>query len=468
MKRTLNLRTTISIVIGGVIGSGIFMKPAIMSGQLGSPYLLVSVWMVAGIITLFGALSNAEIASMFPETGGQYIFFQKMYGDFFAYIYGWAAFAVFNTAGNASIAYVFAEYANYFLHLPRFSEGIETAYSFHIPLVGTFYPLANLGVKTLTVALLGILTLLNYRSVEQSGALQRFLTALKIVAIGLIITGFALSSKGNLNHFNETLPTMPQGWALVSAYMAATAGAFWAYDGWNNISFVAGEIINPQENISKSLFIGLLTCIGVYVLVNIAYVYVLPLSTMSNSTFVAADAATLAWGSVGGAAITLMVVFSTLGTANANILATARVTYALGNENTRFRLMSKIHPQYHTPSNALIINFVWASILVFSGSFDLLTDMLIFVTWFFYGSSALGLFILRHKMPDFPRPYKVIGYPIVPLVFVLFTAFFLVSTLITDIQDYLNGKIPIVKTVLGIVITLSGVVFYRKEKRDFG
>jgi basic amino acid/polyamine antiporter, APA family len=462
MNRTLNLKTTIAIIVGGVIGSGIFMKPATMTLQLGAPYLLIAVWIVAGFITLFGALSNAELAAMFPETGGQYVFFQKIYGNFFAYLYGWAAFAVFNTGGNASIAYVFAQYADYFLHLPRFSVVVEKAFSFYIPFVGTFFPLENIGVKALTIFIIGLLTLLNYRSVEQSGLFQRVLTALKIIAIALLIIGMTFSSKGNAAHFNESLPTTPSGWSLVSALMAATAGAFWAYDGWNNIIFVAGEIIEPQKNIPKSLFIGLMTCIATYVLINVAFVYMLPIATMASSGFVAADAATVAWGTFGGALISLMVVLSTLGSVNANILATARVTYALGKENKRFSMLGNVHPIFQTPGNALIINALWSFILILSGSFDMLTDMLIFVTWFFYGSSALGLFILRKKMPNQARPYRVWGYPFVPMVFIAFTTFFLVSTLIKDIQNYTEGTSPVINAALGIFITLLGVVFYRR------
>ena len=329
-SRTLSLQTAIAIVIGGVIGSGIFMKPAIMALQLGSPWLLLSVWVVAGAITLFGALSNAEVATMFPETGGQYVFFQKMYGDFFAFLYGWAAFSVFNTAGNASIAYVLAQYSDYFLHLPRFSSETEQSVVLHLPYIGKFYLLENIGVKSLTIAYVLLLTTLNYVSVKQSGALQRFLTALKVVAIAGLIAGLFFSKQGNFQHFSTTLPDAPKGWALMRAYVAAIAGAFWAYDGWNNITFVAGEIQEPQRNIPKSLFIGLLSSILVYALLNIAFIYMLPIAAMAQSTFIAADAAQVAFGTTGAALISLLVILSTFGTTNANILSTARVTFAMG------------------------------------------------------------------------------------------------------------------------------------------
>ena len=465
-KRTLNFKSTIAIVIGGIIGSGIFMKPALMVSQLGSPLVLLSVWIVAGIITLFGALSNAEVAAMIPETGGQYVFFKKMYGDGFAFLYGWAAFAVFNCAGNASIAYVCSQYTNYFFVLPKFSVASEHLFHIHIPMIGTFFPLENFGVKMLTIVIVVLLTFINYRSVGYGAWLQRILTALKIVAIVLLIGGIFFSGKGNLHHLTETLPTMPKGFAMVAAYIAAIAGAFWAYDGWNNITFIAGEVQHPQKNIPRSLFLGLTFCIIVYALINLAFIYVLPVGAMAASGFVASDAATVAWGAIGGGLIALLVILSTFGTTNANILATARVTYAMGEENKLFAWAGKPQPRYNTPGNALWLNAGWSIILVMSGSFDMLTDMLIFVSWFFYGSSALGVFILRKKMTEAERPYKVIGYPVVPMLFVLFTTFFLVVTLYTDIKNYFDGTAEIINSVFGIVITCVGIpIYFLSNKR---
>ncbi len=465
-KRSLNLNTTIALVIGGIIGSGIFMKPALMANQLGSPLLILSVWVVAGIVTLFGALSNAEVAAMFPETGGQFVFFQKMYGEAFAFIYGWAAFAVFNTAGNASIAYVFSQYTNYFIELPRFSIAIETSTVIHIPLVGNILPLENIGVKLLTILLIVILSIINYISVAYGSALQRVLTAMKSIAIVLLIGGILFSGKGTLHHLVQNSATAPHGWMLVSAYMAALAGAFWAYDGWNNITFVAGEIQSPQKNIPLSLFWGICFCIIVYVMVNLAYIYVLPIEVMAKSSFVASDAATVTWGVIGGGIIALLVILSTLGTTNSNVLATARVTYAMSEDNRWFAWAGKPHKKFNTPGNAILLNAFWSSVLIISGSFDMLTDMLIFVSWFFYGMSALGVFLLRKKMRDFPRDYKVWGYPIVPLFFVGFVLFFLVTTLYTDLNNYLTGKSPLINSLLGLMITALGIpVYYLSKKR---
>jgi basic amino acid/polyamine antiporter, APA family len=465
LKRSLSANTTIALVIGGIIGSGIFMKPALMASQVGSPWLLLSAWVVAGVVTLFGALSNAEVACMFPETGGQYVFFQKMYGNGFAFLYGWSAFAVFNTAGNASVAWVFSQYINYFVELPRLAPGIELATVWHIPYVGDIHPLENLGVKSVTILLILILTTINYFSVNYGGALQRFLTILKAVAIVVLIGGILFSGKGSMQHLHETLPTMPQGWAMVGAYMAAISGAFWGYDGWNNICFVAGEVKNPQRNIPRSLFLGLSFCILVYTLVNLAYIYVLPIGQLSTSSLVASDAATVTWGLIGGALIALMIILSTLGSTNANVLATSRVTYAMGDGNRLFSWAGKTQPKYQTPGNALWLNAIWTVVLIISGSFDMLTDMLIFVSWFFYGMSGLGVFLLRSRMKDFPRLYKVWGYPIVPICFVSFVAFFLCSTLITDIQQYKAGTAPIINSLLGLLITAIGIPIYFLSKK---
>ncbi|MES2004519.1 MAG: amino acid permease [Bacteroidota bacterium] len=466
-KRSLSLQSTIAIVVGGIIGSGIFMKPALMASQLGSPLLLLSVWLVAGLITLFGALSNAELAAMFPETGGQFVFFQKIYGDGFAFIYGWAAFAVFNTGGNASIAYICSQYTNYFIALPRFDTVIEHSMKLHIPLIGDIFPLENIGVKGLTISIILLLSFISYRSVQYGSALQRILTLLKVIAIVLLIGGVLSSGKGSVHHLFVTSPDAPHGWRLVGAYVAAIAGAFWAYDGWNNITFVAGEVKDPQKNIPKSLFLGLSFCILIYALINLAYIYVLPIGKLSSAAFVASDAARVAWGGIGGAVIALIVVVSTFGTTNANILATARVTFAMGKDNRWFTWAGKVQPRYQTPGNALLLNAAWAILLIISGSFDMLTDMLIFVSWFFYGMSALGVIILRFTMKDIPRAYKVWGYPLVPTVFVVFTVFFLCSTVYNDIQNYLNGSSPVINALFGSLITCIGIPIYffsRKRK----
>lgn len=467
---SLGLWTCVSIVVGGIIGSGIFMKPAVMATQLGSPELLLMVWVGAGVITLFGALSNAEVAAMIPETGGQFVFFKVMYGDFFAFLYGWAAFAVFNTAGNASIAYVLGTYTEYFITLPRFAPDVEQSVSFTIPLIGTIFPLQNFGVKAVTILVVIGLTFINYRSTRSGGNIQVVFTILKILAMAMIVFGLLFSGEGNWsNLYEDSLVIRPEGWAFLAALVAATSGAFWGYDGWNNITFVAGEIKDPQRNIPKSLLLGLLICICTYGLITLAYEYVLPIDKVASSQMVASDAAAVVMGAAGGGIIAFMVIVSTFGTTNGNILATARVTFAMAQDKQFFAFAGKVHPRFKTPGNALWIQGVWTSLLVVSGSFDMLTDMLIFVSWFFYGMSALGVFVLRYKMPDRERPYRVWGYPVVPGIFVVFTFSFLVTTLVTDIYLFQTGKTVLINSLLGVLLTALGVPLYwyfKSRKHD--
>jgi basic amino acid/polyamine antiporter, APA family len=467
---TLGLWTCVSIVVGGIIGSGIFMKPAVMATQLGSPELLLMVWVGAGVITLFGALSNAEVAAMIPETGGQFVFFKVMYGDFFAFLYGWAAFAVFNTAGNASIAYVLGTYTEYFITLPRFAPDVEQSVSFTIPLIGTIFPLQNFGVKAVTILVVIGLTFINYRSTRSGGNIQVVFTILKILAMAMIVFGLLFSGEGNWsNLYEDSSVIRPEGWAFLAALVAATSGAFWGYDGWNNITFVAGEIKDPQRNIPKSLLLGLLICICTYGLITLAYEYVLPIDKVASSQMVASDAAAVVMGAAGGGIIAFMVIVSTFGTTNGNILATARVTFAMAQDKQFFAFAGKVHPRFKTPGNALWIQGVWTSLLVVSGSFDMLTDMLIFVSWFFYGMSALGVFVLRYKMPDRERPYRVWGYPVVPGIFVVFTFSFLVTTLVTDIYLFQTGKTVLINSLLGVLLTALGVPLYwyfKSRKHD--
>lgn len=461
LPTTLGLAAAISLVIGSIIGSGIFMKPATMAAQLGSPELLIAVWIGAGIITLFGALSNAEVVTMVPETGGQYVFYKHMYGDFFAFLFGWSAFAVFNTAGTASIAYVLSTYIEYFIELPRLAVGQERLIDLYIPFIGHIYPFENIGVKGVTMLVLIGLTYLNYRSTSFGGKVLVVFTFLKVAAIGMLIMAIFFSPNGSVSHFfSEASSASIHGWALIGAVVAALSGAFWAYDGWNNISFVSGEIKNPQVNIPRSLVIGIFVCIVIYVIINLAYLYVLPIDAIAASPMVASDAGRLAFGTIGGGLIALMVILSTLGSTQGNVLSVARVTFAMAGQKHFFASMGKVHPRFQTPGNALWIHGIWSSMLVLSGTFDTLTDMVIFSSWFFYGMMALGVIVLRKKWPDHDRPYRVWGYPYIPMIYVIFTFFFLALTLANDIANYAAGKTVIINSLLAIMITALGIPLY--------
>ena len=469
LTRKLGLWTTVSLVAGSIIGSSIFMKPAVMAGQLGSPLLLLGVWVAAGIISLMGAAVNAEIGAMLPVTGGQYVFFQKMYGGFFAYLYGWACFAVINTASIASIAFIFSQYAETFVALPRFSGVVEHSIQWHIPFIGKLYPLENAGVKSLTILLILVLTWVNCRSVKAGGRVQVLFSVAKVMALVLMVCMLFFSGKGSVSHFTQPSSSIHlSGIAFVAGVVAAMSGAFAAYDGWNNISFVAGEIKEPGKNIPKGLFIGIIGCIVLYVVTNQAYLYVLPIDEIAKSKLVATDALTPVAGNAGAGVVALLVMVSSLGCTNGNILACARVSFEMARQGSFFSAAGKVHPKYKTPANALWLHTAVCCLFVVSGSFDMLTDLFIFVTWIFYGFGAYGVFILRRKMPAAERPYKVNGYPWVPLLFVLFTAFYFVMTVYTDITNYMEGKTAFINSVFGLVLTFIGAPLYfyfrRKNK----
>lgn len=467
LAKRIGFWSATAIVIGSVIGSGVFMKPASMAGQLGSPVWLTLVWVIAGLFSLFGALIYAELGAMMPETGGLYVYFRKMFGEFVAYLYGWSAFSVVNTAAIAAIAFVCAQYADFFLQLPRFSEATEQSIIWHIPFVGDLFPLKNFGVKSLAIAVVMGLTWLNYRSVKAGSSFQLISTIVKIGVIAALVIGIFFFADGTVQNFFQS-ENPKQGGALLSGVIAALTGAFFAYDGWINITFVAGEIKQPQRNIPKSLFTGVIACIIVYVLVNQAYLYVLPIEKVAASSLVASDAIGIALGNTAEAVVAAMIVICTLGAINGNIMATTRVTYAMGKDKVFPSWTGKEHKKYQTPGNALWLHAVWVSLLIITGSFDMLADMMVFITWVAYGLGAIGIFMLRKKMPNVERPYKIWLHPFVTILFILFTAVFLIITVYNDITNYLNDRQPVVNSMLGILITLIGVplfFYFRKNQK---
>lgn len=466
LKKNLGLWSAVSIVIGGIIGAGIFMRPASMAERLGSPVLLLVVWLVGGAISLLGAMIYAEFGTMFPDTGGPYVYLQKTYGDFTAFLYGWSTMAVINTAAIASIAFVCAQYAGFFVPLPRFSPGVEHAVKLHIPFLADIYPLENFGVKGLASGIILLLILVNYLSTRYGNAIQLVTTGAKTLALILLIGGILLSGKGHSANFVTNSPGFHPGMALLLiGFMGAVSGAFSSYDGWNNLNMVAGEIENPQRNISRSLFIGVGICIGVYMLTTLAYNYVLPVGEMARSPLVASDAMEKVVGVAAAGLVAGLIAFSAFGATHVNLLTNARITFAMGEEGSFFSWAGKVHPRFGTPGNSVIIIGVWSILFVLSGSFDILADMFVFMSWVFYGLTGLGLLILRKRMPETPRPYRVRGYPWLPLIFIAFTLFYLVTTIYSDVAAYRSGKAPIINSVFGLVLTATGIPFYLYFKR---
>lgn len=450
LVRGLSLTAATMIVIGSMLGSGIFRKPATMAGQLMSPELLILVWIIAGVVSFIGALANSEVAGMIDETGGQYAYFRVMYGDFTAFLYGWATLSVIQSGSQAAIAYVFSEYLGYFFKYPHFSKEIEQI-AVYMPLVGDIYPLKDIGTKVVAIICLMGLTLINYIGVVFGGFVQTIVTFVKIGSILILALLIIFLGHGAISNiytgFSIPAETSKNIFSLIGL---ALAGAFWAYDGWNNVTYVAGEVIKPKRNVPLALLIGTASVILIYVFVTVAYLYILPVDVMAKSPLVAASAAELIFGSVGASIIAIAVVVSTFGAVNGSILSTSRVVYAMGRSKHFFKSLGLIHPKYKTPYTSLLALGVWSSVLVLTGSFDIITDYVMFAAWLFYALGAFGVFVLRKKMPDAPRPYKTWGYPFTPAIFIIFSIAFLINTVVANTQ---NAK-------MGLVLIFSGVPIY--------
>lgn len=458
--RGLSLTTAIMIVAGSMIGSGIFRKPSTMAGQLLSPELLIIIWIAAGLITLIGAMVNSEVAGMFDKTGGQYIYFREMYGSFISYLYGWSILSVIQSGSQAAIAYVFAEYLGYFVQYPEAPEFLRN-FSFTMPLVGEIQPFIQFGTKVVAILCILFLTFVNYIGVIFGGLVQNIVTFIKIASIIILaVLLFTLGDGSTANLYNNF--TMPEnlGDSLFVVIGLALAGAFWAYDGWNNVTFISGEIKNPQKNVPLGLLYGTLIVIVVYAIINLAFLYVLPVEVMKDSPLVAASAAEIIFGPVGATIISITVIISTFGALNGSLLPAARVQFAMARNGHFFKSIGKVHPKFATPHNALLLQGIWSAVLVLSGTFDTITDYVIFATWCFYMLGAAGVFILRKKMPDTPRPYKVWGYPYTPIIFVVFSFIFLMNSLISDTQN----------AMIGLILIFSGLPIYYylrwKEKKS--
>ena len=328
----LGIFSATMLVAGGVIGSGIFRKPGVMAAQVGSPELLLGVWLLAGVISLLGTLSNAELASMMPRTGGQYVFLERTYGRFVAFLYGWALFAVIQSGSIAALAYVFAEYTTRLVALPE-ASGSLAGFAFHLPLIGDVAPFQELGVKGLATAVIVGLTIVNYLGVRFGGAVQNIFSIAKMSAmVGLAVAVALTPGVGHVTNLTaDSAVIQPTGLAWWAAVAAALQGAFWAYDGWHKITYIGGELKSPQRDLPRSLILGILLVTGLYLLMSAVYSFVLPIDEMARSKLVAADVAERCFAG-GGRWIAVAVMLSTFGAANAVILTSARVYYSMGRE----------------------------------------------------------------------------------------------------------------------------------------
>ena len=447
LSRSLGLKLVVVVVIGNIIGSGVYKKVAPMAHELQSSGWVLIAWVLAGIISLFGALCNAEVAGILANTGGEYVYYKKIYNRFFAFMFGWSLFTVIQTAAVSALAYLFAESFNSIVHLPEILPSLAD-----INIAGKIFPFAHLNVKLTAIVLIILLTWINTRGIRTGAGVSMAILLLVFAGILTIIV-FGLSSS-HANFGNISMSTTNNSPVTVSGLFTAMLAAFWAYQGWAAVGYVGGEIKDSNRNIPRGIAIGIFTIIVAYLLVNTTYLTLLSTSELdaiyqTKIKIAAVEAVRTFWGSGGALFISLLIMITTLGCCNATIFSSCRPYYAMAKEGLFFKSVAKLNDK-HAPGNSLLYQCVWACLLVLSGTFDQLTDMIIFAVFIYYGATTLGVFILRKKMPDAPRPYKVWGYPVVPAIVILFCAYLVFNTFFSKPDE----------AAVGIILMLTGLPMY--------
>jgi len=437
LRRELTLLDSTMINVGTMIASAIFIVPATIAMHAQGSAVTVIVWIVGGMVSLMGALAIAELGAAMPEAGGQFIYLREAYGPVWGFLYGWGAFMVINTASIAAIAVAFAQYLGYFV------------------------PLNDTEIKIIAMLSTVLLTTINCFGLKLGAWTQNAFTFLKMAALaGIIVLSFVLKG-GAAENFTPFFPAQSFS-SLLGPIGLAMVAALWAYDGWIEITYVGSEVKNPQRNLPLSIIFSTLIVIALYVLISIACVYVLSVGTMgqamkaSSSYLVASEVATTIMGTAGAALVTIAILISTLGSNNGIVFTAARIPYAMAKEKLFFQAMAKVSAKYHVPLVALIVQGVWACILTASGSYDQLYTYVVFVSWLFYAMSCGAVIVLRRKAPNMPRPYKTWGYPVVPVVFILFAIWLVINTIVEAPRDAAIGA--------GIMLSGLPIYFYWKQK----
>ena len=451
--RGLSLLDSILLLAGGIIGSGIFLTAAEVSSNTRTPVLFLSVWVTGMVITMLACFAFAEMGAMFPEAGGQYVYLREAYGDFVAFLYGWMIFTVSVGGTIAALGAGFAEYAGkvfpalsahhtaLVIRFPGFSEG-------HF--VSAVHTLTVTREHLVALASVAFLTAVNIFGLRRGAVLQNIATWAKFAAIAaFVILGLAFG-KGSWSHYSTPLPPPAAAPSILSGIFVALIAVFWAYDGWVYITWVAGEVKDPQRNLPRSLIIGLLLVGTLYVAINAVYLYALPMSEISANTAVAQAAAATLFSPGVARWLALMISLSCFGAMASCIMSGARVYYAMADDGVFFRGLAKVSPRWHTPARSLVLQGIWSGALVLSGSYEALFTYVMFMMVLSYVLTVAALFVLRRKMPDAPRPYRCAGYPWLPGIYVLIGAVWTVIAVRQKTQAALWG----------IVIVALGIPFY--------
>lgn len=450
LLRSLGAWEAAAIVVGTVIGSGIFLVPKAMVLNVGSPINVLAVWVAGGLLSLFGALTYAELAAALPEAGGEYVYLREAYGPLWSFLYGWTQFWVAKSGSIATLATAFAYY------LANFVPSLEAALlKIPLPLGPQGGPLVITYGQILAMGLILFLAWVNYFGVKLGGRIQAQVTALKVGLIVALVVLAVLWGAGSTQNFLSTIPVGPGGTPGVGGWVAAMVAALWAYDGWNNVNMVSSEVKDPQRNIPRALILGTLFVAALYLAANLAYFFVLPAAEVGGSDRVAAAVARKFMGPAGGGVVALAAMVSIFAALNGSILSGSRVPYAMARDGFFFSGIARIHQAHRTPHFSILWLTGWAALLTLSGRYEQLYTYVIFASWILYGMTTASVFILRRRRPDLPRPYRMVGYPLVPAVFVLVAGFLVFVTLYNSPRE----------SLMGLALVVLGLPFFAYWKR---
>jgi len=450
--RGLGAWAAAAIVVGTMIGTGIFLKPAEMAREAGSTAVVFAAWIVGGVLSMFGALSFAELGAEIPEAGGEYAYLRRGFGPVWGFLFGWTHSIVGRPSSTASIAAGLMRFVGFLF--PAIAAPIYTLH-LQLPFSTSHHSdFAFTWAQPLAVLALILLTFINYLGVRLGGQVQIGLTIIKVAsAVAIIGFGFFLSH-GRASNFQPIWPTS-LSWSTATGFLAALAAALWVFDGWEDLNLVGSEITDPGRNIPRALIGGVALVILLFSVFSAVCFYALPFDVVAASQHVASDVVESFAGRGAAVWVTLAMVISALGTLNSSVLSGARVDYAMARDGIFFRFAGAIHPKFRTPGNALIFQCCLASVMALTGTFEDLTSLFIFAGWIFYGLAVVALFRLRRAEPRMPRPYKTWGYPMVPLIFVI-------GAMTLTISIWVQRP---VRSSIGLALMCSGLIFYRYWSR---
>jgi APA family basic amino acid/polyamine antiporter len=446
LERGLGVTDAALVTVGSVLGGAIFITPADTARVLPHPGLLLVAWLLGGLFTLAGALTYAELGALFPRAGGQYEFLKEAYGRFYGFMFGWAAFLVIMSGGLATIAVGFGEYLGAFL--PFFSTS-HTLVTFSL---GGYSRSVNGGQLAGAIAI-AFLTVVNYVGLRSGAGLQNVVTVAKLGSlIGLAVLGFVVKPLASPAFFAP----LPAGGGILASFGIAMIGIVWAYDGFYGMTNLAGEMRNPERDLPRGLILGTITITALYLMLNLVYLRARPLDALAQSSRVAEAATAALFGPIGARLLTAAVLVSGFGCLSATTLYAARIYLPMAQDKVFFPALARIHPRYRVPTASIVAQGVWSIILVFSGSYEQLYTFVVFALFLFHTLTGAAVVVLRRTRPDAPRPFKVPGYPVVPVLFVVVCFVLLVNTLITQ---------P-VESFFGCLILALGVPAYLWWRRQ--